>query len=278
VTTQLGPVDVCNMALSQIAARASVTSITPSDGTVAGDACALLYQPTVDAFARAAHWNCLRFATGNGKTKVPVLTLLAAAPGTPENVNGTTLPPAPAPWLYEYALPPDCLRARFIVPQIGSQAPSPPLTTGSTMYTPLLSRNAGVPFTVAVDFDQDGNEIAVLLTNVGTALAGPPILVYTRRLQNIGLWDSQFLMGAKAALAAWLVNPVNASASMLQGAMAIAKGTLDAARISDGNEGPQSADHVPDWIAGRYGGRGRIFAGGFFSSWDAFAFPGGITY
>ena len=54
MTNSLSPVDVCNMALSQIAVRTSITSISPSDGTVAGDACALLYQPTVDAFARRA--------------------------------------------------------------------------------------------------------------------------------------------------------------------------------------------------------------------------------
>ena len=48
----LSPIDVCNMALSQVGARAAVQSISPSDGTAAGDACTLLYQPTVDAYSR----------------------------------------------------------------------------------------------------------------------------------------------------------------------------------------------------------------------------------
>ena len=269
MTTTLGPVDVCNLALSQIAARAAVTTIAPSDGTKAGDACALLYQPTVDAFARAAHWNCLRFTAQ--------LTLLKAAAGTPENTNGTTLPVPPPGWIYEYALPPDCLKARFIIPRLTQQAPSPPLTTAGGMFLPAQLGAMAIPFTPAVDLDQNGNEIAVLLTNVGTALSGPPSLVYTRRLTNIGLWDAQFLMGAKAALAAWLVNPMNAAASMMQMAMAIAKGTLDAARISDGNEGPQTQDHTPDWIAARGGGRARP-GGPFIAPWDSFGFPGGASY
>lgn len=269
MTSSLGPVDVCNLALSQIGARASITSISPSDGTVAGDACALLYQPTVDAYARAAHWNCNRFTAA--------LTLLKAASGTPENVSGTTLPTPPVPWLYEYALPSDCLKARFIVPQLTQQGGSPPLTTGTTAFLPGYLPDVAVRFVVAVDLDADGNEIAVILTDVGSANAGPPQLVYTRRLVNIGLWDSQFMMGAKSALAAWLVNPVNASAAMMSQAMGIAKAMLDGARISDGNEGPQSFDHTPDWISIRAGGRMRP-SGLFIAPWDAFAFPGGITY
>ncbi|HEX4043280.1 MAG TPA: hypothetical protein VHY10_16400 [Xanthobacteraceae bacterium] len=270
MTSSLGPVDLCNQALAMIAARANITSIAPSDGTVAGDACALLYQSTVDAFARAAHWNCLRFTAQ--------LSLLKAAKGTPENISGTTLPPAPPPWLYEYALPPDCLKARFLVPLLPQQGTSPPLTTGTSLLTPIRAGVTALPFTPAVDLDQEGNEIAVLLTNLG-AFSGPPSLVYTRRLLNIGLWDAQFFMGAKAALGSWLVMPVNASASMLGQAMGIAKATLDAARLSDANEGPQSQDHEAEWIAGRYGRRGvGRAAGPFVAPWDSFGFPNGVFY
>src|SRR5579862_1338571 len=269
------PVTLCNLALSQIGSRAQVTSINPSDGTAAGDACSLLYQPTVDAFARAAHWNCLRFTTGTKAGQPPApLTLLKAAAGTPENVNGSTLPVPPIRWLYEYELPSDCLKARFLVPQITQQALNPPLTTGTTTFLPASVGNCAIPFVVAADLDQSGNEIQVLLTNIGTFLAGPPALVYTKRLQNIGLWDSQFLMGAKSALAAWLVNPLNCSSAMMQQAMGIAKVMLDAARISDGNEGPTTSDHEATWITARYGGRLRPH-GLYIAPYDAFGFPDG---
>src|SRR5215813_5662357 len=120
------PVDICNLALSQIGSRAQISSLNPSDGTVAGNACSLLYQPTIDAFSRAAHWNCCRFEVK--------LNLLKAAAGTPENPNGTTLPIPPIGWLYSYALPVDCLKARHLVPQIVQQGVNPPLTTGNSLF------------------------------------------------------------------------------------------------------------------------------------------------
>lgn len=271
------PVQFCNMALSQIAARAQVKSINPSDGTAAGDACSLLYQPTVDAFARAAHWNALRFQTGPlGSTQPPPLQLLKAAQGTPEAIANPALAAPPQPWLYSYALPPDCLKARFLVPLLTQPQTSPPLTSAGGLMLPAVLPNVAIPFTVAVDFDATGNETQVLLTNLCKAQ-----LVYTRRLTNIALWDSQFTMGAKSALAAWLVPALNGSVSMGSAAMAIAKAMLDAARVSDGNEGPQVQDHEASWISARYGmgaGRASGLTGCAYGGWDSFAFPGGISY
>lgn len=268
------PVDLANLALSQIGSRATITSLNPSDGTVAGDACSLLYQPTVDAFSRSAHWNCLRFEAG--------LSLLKAAPGTPENPNGTTLPAPPIPWLYEYALPTDCLKARYLVPTLVQQGTNPPLTTAGSLFLPWRLNGVALKFQVAVDLDAESppNEIPVILCNIGTILTGPPKLVYTRRLVNVGLWDAAFVMGAKAALATWLVNPVNASAAMMQQSMGIAKAMLDQARINDGNEGINNDninDVGADWIAFRYGGRQRA-TGLWIAPWDSMGFGDGSFY
>lgn len=268
------PVDLCNLALSQIGARAVITSLNPSDGTVAGDACSLLYQPTVDAYSRAAHWNCLRFQSQ--------LSLLKAAAGTPENPNGTMLPVPPIGWLYEYALPTDCLKARRLVPALVQQGTNPPLTTGGSLFLPWHLRSVALKFEVGVDFDTSSppNEIPVIFCNIGTVLTGPPSLIYTRRLVNVGLWDSAFVMGAKAALGTWLVNPVNASASMMQQALGIAKAMLDQARINDGNEGI-NADNTEtrdaDWIAIRGGGRQRA-TGLWVAPWDSCSFGDGSCY
>ena len=272
-STVTSPVQLCNLALLQVAARAQVQSISPSDGTPAGDICTQLYQPTIDAFSRAAHWNCLRFQTGTiGSTQPPPLQLLKAAPGTPEAIANPALTAPPQPWLYEYALPPDCLKARFLVPLMTASQSTPPLTTAGGMMLPAAMGNVAIPFTIAVDLDALGNEVQVLLTNLCKAQ-----LVYTKRLTNIGLWDPQFTMAAKSALAVWLAPGLNGSVTLANAAMAIAKGMLDAARVSDGNEGPQVQDHVPDWIAVR--GAGRSQPGGLFiAPWDSFGFPGGVTY
>jgi hypothetical protein len=273
-STITSPVQLCNVALSMIGARAQIQSISPSDGTAAGDVCSLLYQMTVDGFARAAHWGCLRFQTGpTGATRPPPLQLLKAAFGTPENQANPSLPFPPQPWFYEYALPPDCLKARFLVPQYVQPAVSPPLTTAGGLMLPKLSPASAIPFTIALDLDASGNEQQVLLTNLRQ-----PQLVYTRRLSNIGFWDPQFVEGAAAALAVWISPRLNGSVGLTQAAMAIAKAKLDAARISDGNEGPQVQDHQPDWISIRDGGQGRRPAGLFIAPYDSFAFPGGVTY
>lgn len=272
--TITSPVQLCNVSLSLIAARAQVQNISPSDGTKAGDACALLYQMVVDGYSRAAHWNCLRFQSGQTNAVYPPpLQLLKAAPGTPEWQADNAILPPPQPWIYEYALPPDCLKARFLVPQFVQQGVSPPLTTAGGLILPRIGRNPAIPFTVALDLDAFGNEQQVLLTNLRQAQ-----LVYTRRLTNISLWDSQFVEGVAAALAVWLSPMLNGSAGLTQAAMGIAKSKLDAARVSDGNEGPQVEDHVPDWMAVRNAGGWVRPMGLTCAPWDAFGFPGGITY
>ena len=265
------PVAFCNLALLQVAARGQVQSINPSDGTPAGDICAQLYQPTVDAFSRSAHWNCLRFQSGaQGSQYPPPLQLLKAAVGTPEQLANPALAPPPQGYLYEYALPPDCLKARFLVPSLTTSTTTPPLTSaGGIMQAPVF-RPGAIPFEVALDLDANGNETQVLLTNLSQAQ-----LVYTRRLTNISLWDSQFFMGAKSALAVWLAPGLNGSATLANAAMAIAKGALDAARMSDGNEGPQTQDHEASWISARNRGGGPRLGGLFVGGWDTFGFPSG---
>ena len=269
------PVDIVNLALLQIGARANVTSINPSDGSVAGDAASQLYQPTIDAFSRAAHWNCCRFEEK--------ISLLKAAAGTPENPNGTTLPVPPIGWLYEYALPADCLKARYLVPQITQQGVNPPLTTGNSLFLTARFPQAALQFQVGVDFDSNfpPNEIPVVYCNLGTLNFGPPSLVYTRRLVNVGLFDAGFVMGVKAALATWLVNPVNASTAMMSQAAAIGKAALDQARLSDGNEGI-NRDNIEirdaDWVKFRYGGFGSPTGGLWVNPWDSFAFGDGSFY
>lgn len=268
------PVALCNVALSLIGARAQLGSISPSDGTKAGDACSLLYQMVVDGYSRAAHWNCLRFQSGViGSTQPPPLQLLKAAFGTPEQIATPSLVAPPQPWLYSYALPPDCLKARFLVPMFTQPQTSPPLTTAGSLMLPAAVPQMSVPFQVAVDFDAQGNETQVILTDLQQAQ-----LVYTRRLANTAFWDSQFVEGAAAALAVWLSPSLNGSAGLTQAAMAIAKAKLDAARMSDGNEGPQVQDHQPDWISVRDGGQGPRPHGLFAAAWDSFMFPSGVSY
>src|SRR5437868_15242425 len=123
------PVDLVNIALDQIGVEATVQGIVPPapPNSLAAQVAARNYQMQVDATFRAAHWNCARV---QGK-----LTLLKAAQGTPENPTGTA-PTPPIPWLYQYALPPDALKIRFVIPTIPAVPGGPPIMTGTGITQP----------------------------------------------------------------------------------------------------------------------------------------------
>jgi hypothetical protein len=270
----VAPTDVCNQALSQMGSRAQVSSINPSDGSPAGDACSLLYTPRIQALLRAAHWNQARWQEP--------LTLLKAAAGTPPNVNGTTLPIPPLGFLYEYAYPSRCLAARFVIPTpLPQPAVSPPLTTGPIQVMPFARLSVSVPFVVALDTNTQTPpaRTRVILTNAYTAQ-----LVYTTDVSDEpDLWDPSFTDAAVAYMAAWLVSPLNMKASLIQERSAIVKELVLAARLSDGNEGVTPNDHVPDWLMARTRTGGASFSSyengaNYMGSWSVLGLPGGISF
>lgn len=255
-------VTIANMALASIGAQSTVSSINPSDGSVEGNLLSLIYQQKVDTLSRAVHWNCLR--------KQAPLTVVKAAAGTPENPAGAS-PTPPIPWTYSYALPPDCLKARFILPYVNSAVISPPLMTGGTnLAPPLLPAVIGaVKFAVAFDTDALGNPARVILTNMAQAQ-----LVYTARVADPNMWDAHFIEAFIATLASWAVDGLARNRALSIDKAAQAKEIIVMARVSDGNEGPTVTDHTPDWIAIR-GVPGDFIGGGiYYMGWDTIAFPG----
>ena len=251
------PVDIVNAALDELKARATITSINPSDGSVAANAAARQYPIRIPALMRAAHWNCLKYQG--------TLSLLKAAVGTPENPNGASLPLPPTPWLYEYAWPtnPLCLKARSIVPVLSQANVAIPMTTAGGIIAAPYIRGGVIPFQVSTDLDASGNQIRVILTNMSQAQ-----LVYTSQVADPTLWDSSFTEAAVAVMASFLCGPVNGNTELAGMLAQKAKELILMARIADGNEGPQTSDHVPDWISIRYGGSG-LGAVSPVAGWDA---------
>ena len=236
-------VDIVNLALDEIKARATVTSVFPSDGSLAANVASRQFWLRLDALARSANWNTHRM-------QLP-LAVLKAAQGTPENVNGSTLPIPPAPWLYEYAIPtnPIFLKARKILPLLGSGSSSViPLTTGGNAVVPEMLRGGNVKFQVASDLDAYGNQITVILTNWYQAQ-----LVYTARVTDPNRWDPLFTQAAVGVLASYFCLPVNGDKTLASGLIARAKEIIINARVIDGDENPERHEHVPDWIAARSG-------------------------
>lgn len=253
------PVEVVNIALAEIGAQESVQSINPSDGSSTADIASLLYQPKIDSLSRAAHWNCLRYQQE--------LTLIRATIIDGEQSDD----PPPKPWLYEYLYPDDCLKARFIIPYIETIGVSPPLTTAFNQ-APVLLPQAAVPYAIATDMYL-GQRRKVILSN-----AAQPIMVYTSRVTDCNLWDPHFLNAATSFLGAWLVNALSRNRELMQDQINIAKDIIAQARISDGNEGITSVDHLPDWMAVR-GFSGDFLNGSYiYQSYDLIAFPGGFNF
>lgn len=212
---------------------------------------------------RAAHWNFTR--------RQVALTQLKAAV-----INGvlSTNPP-PQPFAYEYAYPEDCLKARFILPVFAGPNTNIPFTTAPNISVPTAGPNIAIPFVVASDTDSGGNDISVILTNMPQAQ-----LIYTRRIENVDLWDPQFQQAMVATLAAAMVNPLNRNAKLFADQAGVAISIVGQARVSDGNEGPQSWDHMPDWIQARAAGHSWRNWGGsgyFWQGWDSFS-VGGLSY
>ena len=277
------PVDICNAALGQMGAASQVIQgISPAipSSSLAAQVATAIYQDQVDAVLRSAHWNCARFETGTFGLPAPApppapLTLLKAAWGTPENPNGTTLAQPPMGYRYEYALPTDCLKARYVISgRMPLNSAAAPIMTSVGFANPSLVDPAN-KFAVSLDSDATGNDVLVLLTNVRHA-----VLVYTKRVANVDLWDPLLKLAIIQTLAAWFVNPLNRNAQLLKERVGIAVGYIEQARVSDGNEGWMSMDHYPDWLqvrnAGGYGpaGLGEQAYGG----WDSIVMPDGLSY
>ena len=262
-------VDLCNLSLDQISARAVISGINPPSppNNLAAQVASRTYQLQADAVFRAAHWNSAR--------KQVKLTLLKAAIGTPENSSGA-LPQPPIPWRYEYAYPPDCLLVRFVIPRPNlPQGNAPVMTNVGLNYVPRIYTS--LPFVPAIDTDANGNQVKVILTQACQAEA-----VYTARILDVDLWDSSLQNAVVGACAAWFCSPLNGDDKKKALAIQMAANLITAARVSDGNESITSSDSIPDWMVVRDAGSGwggwAIPGGGYMGAWQGWSSPDGISY
>ena len=110
----------------------------------------------------------------------------------------------------------------------------------------------------------------MVLTNVPYAIG-----VYTSRVIDPTLWDPQFVDAIVMTLGAWTAQPITGSSALVKQCADAAVGLVMAARISDGDEGPQSSDHIPDWIRIRSGRPLGLTVPEFGGGWDSLALPTG---
>lgn len=84
-----------------------------------------------------------------------------------------------------------------------------------------------------------------------SAQAEQSILVYTRREENISLWDDQLAMAITHALAAHIAMPLHAKAARARQAQEEANSLITNARVNDANANINEFDTIPDWLAAR---------------------------
>lgn len=255
------PTDIANRALD--ASGVDFTLGDLEEGTRPAQVCLRAYGECVRSLHRSANWDFAR--------KTAQLALLADATGQTAGV-GTVVP---IPWLYEYAYPTDCMKARFL-PQTMPTPGAVPLMTGLAQVATDKIRPA--PFVVATDpnYPPDLNAAywevqgvspagrTVILTNVAGAS-----LVYTGLMLYPSVWDPQFTAAMIAFLASEVALPLNKDkkfgAQMRNQNIAIAKKKIEEARLSDGNEGAYSINREASWISARSGG--SPWAGGDGNPW-----------
>lgn len=169
------PAFIVNRALQTFGSRTTVTDAElASNSTNEAIQANLIADQLRLELLRMAPWDCAFNYTN--------LTLIASAPGTPENTS-PALPlwmkgQPPPPWVYEYCYPVDCARACWIVPQTqtGFMANFVPLSTG------IVSGPApgwqGPPIKFKVSTDQFWSATAVSVASGGSGyVAGDVVML-----------------------------------------------------------------------------------------------------
>jgi hypothetical protein len=287
------PADVINQALDAIGSDIIIGE--PEEGTREAQVCLRAYGQCVRQLLRTAHWDFAR--------KQAPLTMLADATGATANV-GTAVP---WPWTYEYAYPADCMKMRFIPFSYGgpnSGSPNGNITT-TNPTTPIFSTGAPITnrakliparFLISTDFNYIGNtSVGDWWNQSGTSPAGTTVVltnvynawgIYTALMMYPNMWDALFRDAMVAYLASTIALAISKDKklgkALRDDQIMIAKAKITQARITDGNEGWFSTDHVPDFIRTRdCGGRGNgAFGNGvnLAGNWDSCVFSDGSAY
>jgi hypothetical protein len=224
---------------------------------------------------RAAPWNFAR-------KSVP-LVLLADASGATPNVSTVVVGGQTSAFCYEYSMPIDCMRVRYIpgnplttpgapAGNITPTNPQLPLLGGGATVYPFGQRVVPTRFLVTNDPNitaapdsnyafQQGQSPAgstVIMSNVQQAQC-----VYTGDILYPSVWDVLFTNAMKSYLAQqcapalWAARGKPEFGLKVQAQnIAITKVALAEARAVDGSEMTVSADIKVDWIAARRTGGG----------------------
>lgn len=216
------PVDICNLGLSHIGARAQINSISPPDGSVESGYCARFYPLVRRELLELQPW-----------------TFASKRVALSQVTNPSTV------WAYAYALPADCVRARRVLPLALAESYALALQSYQEHYPEgyletVFNERASSRFEVEGD---------VLLTNEPDAM-----LIYTREITDSNKFSPRFVVAAGMLMASYLAGPIIKG---LDGARVAAQWRQSAsqyaaeAAVSNANQSSEGNQFMPGSLAAR---------------------------
>ncbi len=209
-------VDIANLALSRLGDRATVTSISPPEGSAQADHVARFWPMARNTALEAAPW---RFATGR------------AAPSLTSYETGN--------WAYAYFLPTDCLLVRRVMPP-----------TSATNSGAIFDADAVVDaWDIRFDVETDDTGRKVLLTDQEDA-----VVVYTRQVVDPSKYTTAFTDAVARLLESYLAGSVikgQAGAKAAQLAYNAYMGLIAKAAVAEINQSNTRRDYTPSAMAAR---------------------------
>lgn len=208
-------VDIVNRALQMIGTRTTIASMGESSNEAIQ--ANLVYSAVQDWCLAASNWHFAR--------NVAVLTQVKAV--TPPVGTWTTGSPLP-PWLFEYSLPADFVRAIYLTDSAHA-------TTNS--WDGELKR-----FSLGTDVISTVKQ-QVLLTN-----ASPAILVYTQQITDPTLWPLFFERFMVATLAWTLSATLTGDKELVAYMDSVMNRNFQFALQANREQGLVFGDNTPEWL------------------------------
>lgn len=209
-------VDIANLALSRLGDRATVTSISPPEGSAQADHVARFWPMARDTALEAAPW---RFATAR-----EALTATDYETGN---------------WSYAYFLPTDCLLVRRVLP------PTSATNSGAIFDADAIADDWDIRF----DIETDDTGAKVLLTNQEDAVA-----IFTKRVVDPSKYTTAFTDAVARLLESYLAGSVikgQAGAKAAQLAYNAYAAMIARAAATEVNQSNTRRDYVPGAMAAR---------------------------
>jgi len=222
-------VDICNLALGHLGDNATVSSISPPEGSAQAEHCARFYPIARDALLELHNWNF----------NMRRVNLAAIENTWPE-------------WKYAYVLPGDSINIIAVMPPDANDDYSSRFVPTDTPdfahnYSPVIAAGRYSPQPFSVEISTDGNH--VLYTNQEEAM-----LRYTCYVTDTTSFSPLFVMALSWQLASMLAGPVikgDMGSAEAKRCTAMAMGYLQQARASDSTQRRTTVEHIVPWSAGR---------------------------